>query len=286
MLTRFYRCNTKSINDNEVLKECLQQEIKINKFINKGSFGTIYEADYHNMKIAVKIIDDKLKNLNDVLYEVEYSYNMSSQMLGPRIYDAFYVASDKRIRAYILMELFDYSVHSIYSKNLPKMKYYEIHTKLLDIIYSQIFDHHMYCVDIKPANFVVKKVKDDYIVRMIDFGGDWCYLDEFPKEYETPEILYTIIIIQLCLMIKYEIQRNKLPLKLLEPFFYDEIIQKQNYYHIRDVLYKVLRGPNGLIHITYMSFALGLDSDVDHEVLAQKAINIFVKCGQSLQMDS
>ena len=245
VLTRFRRCSKKIRNydDNHaILHACLTpygDPIELTKFIAEGAYGKVYLARYttkdgKKIKIAVKIMKNDYEKpelneiIDNVLYEVEYSYDMASQELGPTIYDAFYVVDRKRqqLTTYILMEAFDYSVSDSYKKDMSVFIYSDIHIQMIDILHSQIFENHMYCTDVKPGNYVVKKVKSEYKVRAIDFGSDWCSLDRFPQEYLNKEIFYLVVLIQLCIVVILELTRSGLNQIITKPFFEDPIYKK------------------------------------------------------------
>lgn len=238
----------------------------------------MFLADYvtkegTSTKIAVKkIITDLVPDptkppldfdraINAVVFEIEYSYTMAEQDIGPMIYDAFFVVSPKHtfIITYILMEVFDGSVDDVYKLKLPSTVFFDIHAQMLDILYKQIFKHHMYCSDIKPGNFVVKKVGGKYKVRAIDFGTDWCRLDDMRPEYESKEIYYVILLIQLCIMIMKQMTIFNLNSVVIKPFFDDAIYTKymsggDRTKKLRDVLSKVSNRYN--IHTHYIIPAL------------------------------
>lgn len=75
----------------------------------------------------------------------------------------------------------------------------------------------MFCEDIKTDNFIIIKRNEEYIVRMIDFGGDYCNLNKlqdlfqkYGKKYNlnSREVFFIYIIYQLLLIIfkYYEIK--------------------------------------------------------------------------------
>ena len=135
---------------------------------------------------------------------------------------------------------------AISDKNLSDDSKVKISTEMINIVRRQIFDYNMYCLDIKPNNFVVNL--HPFKVRMIDFGADWCTFDNLDELFENlPEIskkrrqilLYLLILMQLYLFIK---KWCNIPIK--EPFMNDAIFSDRIVY--QDELYKVLKYSNNL----------------------------------------
>jgi serine/threonine protein kinase len=282
MITRFRRCtspNIKTYKNHEILGACLHPtaDVRLLDVLGEGSFGTVYSADYttpdgKTLKIAVKRIETEYEykseineKIDDVLYEVEYSYHMASQNIGPQVYDAFYIINKQRgmIITYILMEAFDGSSEKIYEESLSIKQYQDIHQQMIDLLHEQIYDNHMYCVDIKPGNYVVKKVGNDFVTRIIDFGKDWCYLDEFPGEYDTIDMFYFVILIQLCLMINTVITHEQISPIVLKPFFDDRVYKEamKNKRYVKEILYRALFSINSPIHGRYFAYGIQVQED-------------------------
>ncbi len=213
MLTTNRRC-TKKIDNfekrHEVLHKCsIFSDIKLTEILGEGSFGIVYlgEATYNESpknkqlsplkkkQVAVKFIKSG-ENFEDLNLEIAYSYNMGILGLGPKIYDAFYtVDKDENYKQVIIMDYYKYSGKNAL-KIANKKQAIDIITQMIKLINYMIFSNKMYCVDIKPENFIVNENLDD--VKLIDFGSDWC----------TPQLmtdnehqLFQIILFQLYSMI-------------------------------------------------------------------------------------
>lgn len=269
MLTNIRRCTAdiQNLNKNhEVLHKCTNDKnLRLIEEIGSGAFGTVYLANYHNKKICIKRIEteyDTNQELNeaidDIIYEVEYCYNMAVQKIGPKIYDAFYIVNekDKKILCYILMEVFDSDVYGAYeSKKFTVAELVEINKQMINLLKRQIFINSIYCVDIKTGNYVVKKENGKIIVRMIDFSNTYCTLGKYPEEYKSVEYLYLTILLQLYLFICLFIVDYNIDKVVLEPFYNDKIFKKyvinkklKGYYII---LKNILNGENENLHKQY-----------------------------------
>jgi serine/threonine protein kinase len=236
-LTRFRRCKrTTTTNDyTQILNECSTNAKGIslieNGILGSGTFGSVFLANYNGTQIAIKVIKQQLNTdtTNDIieslLWEVEYSYQMASQNIGPKIYDAFYTFDEEsnEILCFILMEKFDGSVEGMYAKGLSAQDCVYIHTEMLKILHAQIFENKLLCSDIKPENFVIKKDNHTrtYKVRMIDFGAGWCKMQK-NEINQYLELFYVSVCIQLCMLIYLSLRNYQ----ILRPFFEDPIIKK------------------------------------------------------------
>ena len=235
-LTRFRRCKrTTTSNDyTQILNECSINTKGIslieNGMLGSGTFGSVFLANYNGIQVAIKVIKQKLDvdtanddTLENLLWEVEYSYQMASQNIGPEIYDAFYTFDEdsNEILCFILMEKFDGSVEGMYAKGLSPQDCVYIHTEMLRMLHSQIFENQLLCSDIKPENFVIKKNNYTYKVRMIDFGAGWCKMQK-NEINQYLELFYVSVCIQLCMMIYLSLRNYQ----ILKPFFEDPIIKK------------------------------------------------------------
>jgi hypothetical protein len=255
----------------------------------------VYLAEYNKQQICIKQIstqyEDNYKNklIDDLTLEVEYSYNMAAQNIGPEIYDAFYVVDEpqKILSCYILMELFDSSVQKAYeSKGYDDEEYSDINEQMLGLLRKQIFNNRLYCVDIKPANFVVKTITKTVnekivsrknVVRMIDFGPDFCRLGTFPKSYQNLEYFYLLVVIQLLFMTSAYTQAYRIPDYVLRPFFVDPVFRRlmthENAMNVRSVLYDTLLTSRkyGAVHLTYLTWYLGIENNMSNQRLNQIA---------------
>jgi hypothetical protein len=303
-----YRCMTMSniTQHKNILINCTGEDIELIKMIGKGKSGKIYLANYKNKQIAIKIItyencEPSYHNeyINLLISEIENSYTMEELELGPIVYDAFYIDKETQIdnffgsfdtyniNCYILMELFTKSVTELYSDKLDIQDYQQIHKNMLSIINKQVY-YKYYCLDVKPENFVVKKTNDKtnnkYTVKMIDY--DWCisYTKFDMSIYKNEEILYTILLMQLCLTIYHRITKfHPLSIKVLKPFFEDKLFIKYttNEYN-KDLLKNALI--NAMKHEIYSlahSYFRRFFNSTDPEEVVDKLFILFHKIQNS-----
>jgi serine/threonine protein kinase len=253
------KCNyNRKISENENIINC-SKNVKINKMkgeIARGTFGIIYNAE--------SIIDGKLKdvivkkiinkssiknsffgNFNEIKEkmdkEVEYSYEMAKYDIGPKIYDSFfYIGSSKfssNFYQYIIMEKFDSSVHDFINskKNqnmITKKMCNYISNEMINLVKKQIYEAGMSCLDLKLDNFVIKL--NPIKIKMIDFGIDWCTIENFPKIYnklyrnssdnDKKNLFYFFSLLQIYMDIIHfgNIHTDN----LLIPFYQDEIFNE------------------------------------------------------------
>ena len=147
--------------------------------------------------------------------------------IGPKVYEAFYVLFPKEVIQFIIMEPADTSSTEIYYSKLPMNLKIETTRRILELLHEQIYDHGMYCVDIKPGNFVVT-YKNYFDVKMIDFGVDFCSFSDEPENlgkmykslgkvpgFSKKDLFFVIMMIQFILFISKFPQGRE----LVEPFF-------------------------------------------------------------------
>ncbi len=235
-------------NPDDLFKQCTKfKDMRLIEHIGEGSFGSVYrgETTYNSKKInvAVKLIRNcSDENLIDLNLEINYSYNMGILGIGPLIYDAFYYKNqgEDKYEQIIVMEYYPYdgrvALQSVSIQNKKK-----IIKKMIDLVKQTIFEVKIYCVDLKPENFIVN---DNLDVKMIDFGTDWCVpdhlptLDSFPASVRNnPKIiklaenhLYQILIFQLYKMISLFTDDISIHSLFINEFSYDILSIIKKYY--------------------------------------------------------
>ena len=156
----------------------------------------IYMSDesHANRNTYTEKAVEELPPLQHFITESNYAIDIGNKKLAPKIYSAFYykVKLPKDIIRYIgvlVMQRYDSDVFKfLYEKNPIEYKKYAL-ARMLQII-DEITNMHMFCNDIKPENFVIRRIKSTqnsneanaanidtpllYDVRMIDFGTSSC----------------------------------------------------------------------------------------------------------------
>jgi hypothetical protein len=200
---RNYRCiNTKKRKDEKILNDCMRSvdDISLGKVLGQGSFGKVYSGTgiYRNNKVNVAIKVIKNVDLDDIFEEVELSYYMSEVGLGPKVYDAFFIKRGGTYTQYLIMEPFDGDVfNALQSTVITKKSKEKIILEMTKILRKQLFTYNMLCYDLKPENYVYKK---DGTVRMIDFGADFCNIDN-EITYKEKEIIFIILLVQIASLV-------------------------------------------------------------------------------------
>ncbi len=249
VIVRNYKCTKNFLFDadnHKIIRECARKvkHVMIEKILGRGTFGTVYLADLidedgQNVKVAIKRIEIKRNkfNIDELMYEVEYSYFMAEIGVGPKIYDAFYIELRDTAVQYIFMEAGEGSIgDAIESDMNPKLKEAIVRDSIR-LTWKQI-EHDMFCLDIKPGNFIYQMIGKNPRVKMIDFGKDWCSLGEIPlifkdmsRNYgEAKKHFFAIVMTQLLFLIEKKIapQFVKNARTILRPFFDNKILK--NYF--------------------------------------------------------
>jgi len=232
----------KDRDQSNILNKCCKNlsNFTLDKIIGSGSYGTVWTGhclrkktekkrkrsrsklteeleEYEQIDIVIKIEISSKAEFEETFLEIEFNYYMSDVDLGPKIYDAFYIRDPKRslyIAQFIIMESFDYNCKdALINNNYNITEKKEIISQMINLLKSSIFNHNMYCSDIKPGNYVVNGLIN---VKMIDFGSNFCFLnaDVLFSDLDTTTnikkiVFYLIILLQLYLFI--------------EPWLFDQI---------------------------------------------------------------
>jgi serine/threonine protein kinase len=171
---------------------------------------------------------------------------MSESNIGPKIYDSFYIENEQSITNYTIMEKFDKDLFSVLVStiNTPKSinTTKEFIGMTIKLFNKQVYLLSVYCTDIKPENYVVKKNK----VRMIDFGT-FCNegINSFFEgvvtngEYNKQDLFYYLVLLQLYVLIMALLNyRNKA-----------DVLKYDSNNEIHQVLEPFFRDPNFLPHV-------------------------------------
>lgn len=242
-VVRNYKCTKKlaTSKNHEIINKCARnvKNVIIKKVLGKGSFGTVFFANLLDSKgkelpSAVKIIKlkkNKRSKVDEMMYEVEYSYYMGENGIGPKIYDAFYVDAPDYIMQYIFMESGDDSVMSALQSNMDPRLLQALVRDCIRLTWKQINKLELYCLDIKPNNFIYKMNKGGPKVRMIDFGAEWCKLNKLPKVITdvspnkkiSKQLFFVIVMLQFFMIIHLNIPEAYCD--IYKPFFENEILK-------------------------------------------------------------
>lgn len=215
----------------DAIKRCSSvRNLYIEDKIGEGSYGLIYSAhggvkDHNgtykvqNMVIKIDKIVTSYNKFNKMTLTTEYSYMMGMQNIGPVIYDAFYIpvqnynAEYNGYRQIVIMQQFSHNGAEAICE-YPQYASYILHS-MIYLLRQTIFYNKIYCIDIKPINFVVdftdmytnyigedgedeffidENETRDPLVRMIDFGEDHCKPENLPAKSET-DLYYVLLIL-------------------------------------------------------------------------------------------
>ena len=227
--------NHKYNSAENIIEKCTN--LKKIKKLDSGSYGNVYLAKNKNKdKYVIKEIiinKDNKETYDDIQIEIEYSKKMDKLNIGPKIYDVFYCIFKDKIIQYIIMDAGNGDVSSLISSyisvDIEKMsiKY------MIKLIKKQI-DNGIYCLDIKPSNFIYYFKNGRFNVKMIDFGLGplsnkikWCG-EKLGDIFNNKEEFYVYILIQLFYM---SVINEDYDCEIYEPFFEDNIFMK----YVKDI---------------------------------------------------
>jgi serine/threonine protein kinase len=233
-------------NQNEFnIRKCLKHSLKNLKTYkpldsDHGRFGTIFPAKLGTKKLIVKVEHKEYKDkkrLHEIKEnyeeEVKISYLNAEYGLGPKIYDAFginYIPTGIFFQ-YIIMDKMYMDCEDAFSGRkgiLSIDQKQEIIEQMCDILVQQA-TKGIYCIDIKPANFLVDFDNLGLCrVKMIDFGI-WCTENKeklmFNKVYDLNKFIMTNFL-QLYFTVA-EISSDDTKLFLKVPLFRDFFIVRK-----------------------------------------------------------
>jgi len=193
--------NKKCDNQNACIK-CIGKNVIVIKKIGSGTFGTLYHIKQNGNSRAVKVI--KIKTLRDLVsfsQEIKMSSYMGKIGLGPKIYNAIYTENDDNtFTQYLSMEKFDGDLFDFYYKPSNNKQLRSITRQMLQLIDRKTFSD-ITCLDIKPANFVFKYTKNRVVVKMIDFGTDWCVYNNNKLNYMEKIVINIFLKMQMLFLI-------------------------------------------------------------------------------------
>ncbi len=189
------RCNIKSNGQNFDISKCFKlKDIESFGQLGEGSFGTVYSATAtiksKKVDLAVKITKDVYDTLQDKVYildkndkEIKIGILNSKYEIGPTIYDAFFIDLKSDVKTHVngtiiqvvVMERMQYDCETaLLTLDLTDNQARSIVHQMCDLASKQI-KNYIFCVDVKPGNYMVNVTDPVPIVKMIDFG-EFCSL--------------------------------------------------------------------------------------------------------------
>ncbi len=195
-----YKYNPKS-KHSEILQNCSKiPDILLTDVIGEGGYGIVYLGTTKDSKqVAIKFIKKELENEDYEIIdkEIAFSYYMGTTNLAPKLYDAFYVINKKtgEFKQCLIMEYFKYNGIDALKRASDSQKRHIIN-EMIRIIKEMIITYKMYCIDIKPANFVISENLET--VKIIDFGADWCRPGD--NRYDDKK-LFQLMVFQLFILV-------------------------------------------------------------------------------------
>lgn len=202
--TSYYKCYKMSGTDEEMVNHCFKKitNITLGEVLGEGTFGVVYKAYGMYRKRSVTFALKKMKEGTNVSFdeyakEIEYHYLMDKTNIGPKIYDAFFAGKHDKEVHYVALEYFDMDVNILLSSNAHVSEKINAVKQMIILLKRQV-KAGLDCSDIKPSNFLYDKNKR--IVKITDFGGDFCRTIPIPVSNINDEyilfrnifILYTV----------------------------------------------------------------------------------------------
>ena len=165
------------------------------ELLGEGSYGLVvgeklkskrfFFTTAKQINVAIKIQTASEEELPDIQRELDYATKLGVADLGPKIYKQFYypLKNEKGERKPIYRVVFimergvsaDNILYGGFKHKIPAPRIANIVRQMFEII-EKTTEQNIFCRDIKVNNFIVledPKTKE-YMVRMIDFGGDFC----------------------------------------------------------------------------------------------------------------
>ena len=195
----------KCLNSWDIVFQPITPLDQVFKKIGTGSYGIVYHCNLINKitketrSFAIKIQDWEISEIKHLKKEIEYATTLGLHGFGPHIEKTFIYTIRNinipfnvsfgidKIRSIILMELFETNGMAIFLVKNIESGLFTIgdinkgFTIMLELI-KKVTDTGIFCTDIKPNNFVVKRTDQGLDVKMIDFGADFCK-DNIQCEY-------------------------------------------------------------------------------------------------------
>jgi len=179
---KFSPCNhsfylSTDLHENQLLVNHLKEGIILGSLIGHGTYGLVYRCVYKRKICAIKIVFSE--NIDEDIDEL-LLYEKFNAIIGPSVYDIFYLTDEcnKHI-IFIILELFDYDLeYALKNRIVDEVL---LIRECIRIINSMVFDYDIFCIDIKPQNFIFKRPLN---VKLTDFGGNFCasLSEDFTRE--------------------------------------------------------------------------------------------------------
>jgi len=163
--------------------------------LGEGSYGLVIGDELKSkkrvfarskkMNVAIKIQTAQQRELQEIQRELDYAIKLGQLNLGPKLYKRFYYRlKDKKgeiqeqYRVIFIMQRgtpADIKLYGGYNKKIPAHSVASIVRQMLEII-ERVTEQNIFCRDIKANNFITLEdpKTGEFMVRMIDFGGDFC----------------------------------------------------------------------------------------------------------------
>lgn len=167
---------TPQSNQEEIIPELLERDIKVESVLGRGGMGTVYRGRHLKLDriVAVKIINPEVANNKDINQRFEREARLMAKLRHPNaalIYD-FGTLPDGRL--FIVMEFVEgVSLSEVLEKEgkLPREKVVDIAVSICEVL-SEAHSLGIVHRDLKPANIMLNEkgvfVLDFGIAKMLD----------------------------------------------------------------------------------------------------------------------
>ena len=157
----------------------IDEGIRKKSFMSEGGNSEIfiYTSSHNNTEYIFR----KSRDVETCEEEFNIHKTLAQDNIAPKIYyGAKFINGPEKNYISIIEKGENLLVllNSLHTKNNIK----NLFTQCLILIYRMIYKHNIYCADQKIPNFIYFFNEGKIDVRMIDFGMDWCKLENFIKD--------------------------------------------------------------------------------------------------------
>ena len=164
----------------------LPDGLEVGKCLGKGSNNRVFRATWKGMECVLRAPRRRAdtQQRGNATWEFCHSLAASKCGAGPKVYASWRArhAKDKWPSGlYMVTEWFPYDLEHLMVRSANRALAKQHRVQIRDQIVQCLFKlaiNRIFVYDLKPSNLVVRVEKDHVAVRVIDFGRDFCEIDD------------------------------------------------------------------------------------------------------------